>query len=251
MTNEELCKAIQGGQKDLIPQLWEQVEKFVWMQAGEWAYKAGYGGVDSDIREDLYHTGYIALHDAIPTYKEDAGSSFIGWLNYYLRNHFISLLYGKVAAEKYDALKRAVSLDEELIEDEKSYTLHDVVADPAATEAFEEITEAAGREAIIKLVHDAINTLPEEEKAFYHEYLKHGLVTTDTCKALNLKYSIGMQYRDKGRRKISKYIKKHRETMEELDWIYNRGLRFVSYQSWRDNQFTSQTEALALRLAER
>ncbi len=251
MTNEEIVKQIQAGQKELLQVLWGQVERFVWMQAGKWASKAGYSGEDSDLRDDLYQAGFLALCEAVPTYKEDAGRSFIGWLNYYLRNHFISLLYGRVVAEKYDALKKAVSLDEDLIEDEKSYSLHDVVADPAAEEAFEEVTEEAGREGIIKLVHDAINTLPAEEKAFYLAYLKHGLVTTDTCKALNLKYSDGRRHRDKGRRKISKYIKKHRETMEELDWIYNRGLRFVSYQSWRDNQFTSQTEALALRLVDR
>ena len=74
MGNEELVARIQAGEKELIPQLWEQVEKFISQQAGKRARQLnGYGGVAED---DLYQTGFIGLLDAVQSYDGWQGMSF-------------------------------------------------------------------------------------------------------------------------------------------------------------------------------
>ncbi len=251
MTNEELVARIQQGNTELIHTLWDQVERFVWLQAGKAAKRAESGGVGFDLRHDLYHTGYIALQDAIPAYNAEAGKNFIGYYSYYLRNHFSQLLYGRVAAEKYDMSRKAISLDAELVNDEEAFTLHDIVSDPAAEEAFEHITDAAGEEAIRSMVQEAINTLTEEERAFYRVYLKNGLIASKACKELRLKYSVGDRLRQSGSRKIKQYIKRNQKQMEELDWIHNQAFHRVSFRAYLDNLFTSRTEELAILLADR
>ena len=46
MTNEELAALIQAGERERIPELWAQVEKYVWKQANRRALSLeGYGGV--------------------------------------------------------------------------------------------------------------------------------------------------------------------------------------------------------------
>lgn len=63
MTNEELVLKIQSGEQDRLPELWEQVERFVASRAQRLMtlYANGYmtnnGGVEFD---DLYNSGYIA-----------------------------------------------------------------------------------------------------------------------------------------------------------------------------------------------
>ena len=44
MTNEELARQIQQGERGLILSLWEQVRRFALQQARRWAY-LGRGGV--------------------------------------------------------------------------------------------------------------------------------------------------------------------------------------------------------------
>lgn len=77
MTNEELAALIQAGERERIPELWAQVEKYVWKQANRRALSLeGYGGVTE---EDLYQSGFLALLDAVESYDHAAGMSFIGW----------------------------------------------------------------------------------------------------------------------------------------------------------------------------
>jgi len=76
MSNEELAEKIQNGEKDLLPLLWEQVEKFIYKQAGIRARQLnGLGGVSVD---DLCQAGFLALVDAVESYATEKGMSFIG-----------------------------------------------------------------------------------------------------------------------------------------------------------------------------
>lgn len=76
MTNEELVALIQSGERDKLPELWEQVERFVALQANKrHLLFNGLGGVEV---EDLYQSGYIALVCAADTY-DPAALSLAGW----------------------------------------------------------------------------------------------------------------------------------------------------------------------------
>lgn len=74
MTNEELAAKIQQGERELIPELWNQVEKFVSQQAGICARKLeGFGGATE---EDMYQSGFLALVDAVDSFNPKEGMSF-------------------------------------------------------------------------------------------------------------------------------------------------------------------------------
>ena len=79
MTNEELVREIQSGKTEKMSELWEQVRRYVWQQARRRRYVE---------QEDLCQSGYIALAEAVGTYKEDGGMSFLNWFTYYLRTGF-------------------------------------------------------------------------------------------------------------------------------------------------------------------
>ena len=76
MTNEELAVMIQGGQADLVPTLWEQVERFVAKQAHRW-FLNNRRRVEFD---DLYQSGFLAMMEAVRTFDPEGGSSFLSWM---------------------------------------------------------------------------------------------------------------------------------------------------------------------------
>lgn len=86
MSNEELVALIQAGERDRLSELWEQVERFVALQARQRIlFSGGLGGVEVD---DLYQSGYIALVAAVDSYDPATGRSFIGWLSLALKTAF-------------------------------------------------------------------------------------------------------------------------------------------------------------------
>ena len=85
-TNEELAVMIQGGRADLVPTLWEQVERFVAKQAHRW-FLNNRRRVEFD---DLYQSGFLAMMEAVRTFDPDGGSSFLSWMG---NNHLKTALY--------------------------------------------------------------------------------------------------------------------------------------------------------------
>ena len=66
-TNEELAVMIQNGERDKLPELWDQVKRFVRLKAMRRSRSLdGFGGVTW---EDLYQSGYIALVAAADSYN--------------------------------------------------------------------------------------------------------------------------------------------------------------------------------------
>lgn len=94
MSNEELTVLIQAGEREYLPQLWAQVERFVAKQASRrMTATGGFGGVEFG---DLYDSGYIALVAAAESFDPEAGGSFIGWLALHLKTAFAEA--GDIAA---------------------------------------------------------------------------------------------------------------------------------------------------------
>lgn len=92
MTNEELVEKIQQGERDLIPELWEQVRRFVAKVAKKWAGGAkpgrGYHEVN-DFAEELIQEGYIAFVEAVESFDASKGTVFLTHLDWYLKSHFL------------------------------------------------------------------------------------------------------------------------------------------------------------------
>ena len=89
MANEELAVLIQSGRRDLLLELWQQVERFVRWKDDRLAQKLdGRYGVAT---EDLYQCGFLALLVAVQSFRVDKERSFIGWFDYSLWTEFAKL----------------------------------------------------------------------------------------------------------------------------------------------------------------
>ncbi|MEA4933732.1 MAG: sigma-70 family RNA polymerase sigma factor [Lawsonibacter sp.] len=159
MTNEELATAIQGGERERLPELWEQVERFVSMQAGKVSRATG-GRIDA---EDLSQSGFLALVAAAESYDAGAGMSFVGWLAYHLKTAFAEAGGYRTKRQMQDPIHSATSLDVPISEDEGGATLGDVQPDPKAEQAFADAEEAIFNQQLHDVLERALHTLPEDQ----------------------------------------------------------------------------------------
>ena len=162
MTNEELVALIQAGERDRLPELWEQVEKFVALQARrQYLLSGGLGGVEV---EDLYQSGYIALVAAADSYDPKAGRSFISWLARAIKTAFAETGGRRSRKQARDPLHRAGSMDAPVqAGDEDSAALGDLIPDPGAAQAFQNIEDRIYLERLHSALEKALDELPDQQ----------------------------------------------------------------------------------------
>ena len=162
MSNEELAMRIQSGERELIPQLWEQVKGFVsWQARRRYMLTGGLGGVEI---EDLAQSGFLALIEAVDYFKPDGEYKFLTCLGICLKTAFAEA--GGYRTSKVDPLNNCLSLDLPLGDDPDGDTLLDLQADPT------DPTEAAERriwlEQLRTTLDRAMQDLTEEERDLLH-----------------------------------------------------------------------------------
>ena len=158
MCNEELAVLIQAGEREYLPQLWAQVERFVAKQASRrMTATGGFGGVEFG---DLYDSGYIALVAAVESFDPKAGGSFIGWLALHLKTAFAEAGGYRSRKQAQDPLHRAGSLDAPTGEDEDGAALVDLIADPVSALEFERVEECQYRAQLRAQLGAALGRLP-------------------------------------------------------------------------------------------
>ena len=166
MTNEELVALIQAGERDRLPELWEQVERFVANRANRLIKALELMGVQSGLEfDDLYNSGYIALVAAADSYGAEAGMQFIGWLAFHLKTAFGDYGTGRSKARKNNPLNRATSMDAPIGDDEDGAALGDFIPDPAAVQAFQDVEEQQYQEQLHAALERALGTLEADEEA--------------------------------------------------------------------------------------
>lgn len=157
MTNEELVALIQAGDREKLAELWDQVERFVALQAHRRIVLTnGLGGVTA---EDLSQSGYIALVVAADSYDPEAGCSFIGWLALALKNAFAEA--GGYRTSKRDPLQGAASLDTPLEDSEGTWA--DLQEDPAAAQALQDVEDGIWRKQLREALAAALTELPDNQ----------------------------------------------------------------------------------------
>ena len=176
MTNEELVALIQAGERDKLPELWEQVERFVALQANRLLHalgpdRAALAGVEFG---DLYNSGYFALVDAAERYDPEAGTKFITFFAMRLKSYFLDTTGFRLARQRKDPLNSSKSLDARLKEgDEDSGAFGDFIPDPKAAQALQDVEDGIQRDYTRQAVRQALEQLPTEErlaiKAYYYE----------------------------------------------------------------------------------
>lgn len=161
MTNEELAALLQdgsGGEDELLC-LWDQVRRFAASQARRWARAST--GVEV---EDLLQVGFLALMDAVGTWNRDA-AMFITWYTLRLKGAFTEAVGLRTARQRNDPLRGAVSLDAPVGHDEADpLTLLDVLEDPAAERAMQDLMERDFATERFRALHRLLDQLDETQR---------------------------------------------------------------------------------------
>lgn len=167
MTNEELATRIQQGEKELLPELWNNVVSFVQLMA-----KRRYSAMSNDYgtiieAEDFAQSGYIALMEAVKYYKPDGEYKFLTYLSKCLKKSFAEV--GGYRKRKKDPLMCAVSLDEPILDDENETTRLDFIADPA--DQYEDADKKIWLEELRRALDSAVSELtPRQSEALFRRY---------------------------------------------------------------------------------
>ena len=168
-TNEELVLTIQAGERNRLPELWRQVERFARMMARRRVNLAGeLGGATV---QDLYQSGYIALVEAAETWSAAPGYKFLTWYEFYLKTAFAEAGGYRSDKQAHDPLQHAASLDAPAGEDADGDALIDLV--PATNDPIAEIEEQVYNEQLHDALETALRQLPSDEevviRAIYYE----------------------------------------------------------------------------------
>lgn len=180
MTNEELAKRIQQGERDQLLTLWAQVRRFARDRAFRWhRATGGRGGVTLD---DLEQEAFIALLEALEGWDEKAGK-FLTWYDLRLKAAFTAATMQRTKRDMKDPLESALSLDASLLDGEDDpFILADVVADPRAEDDLNTVEER-DRQAAIRRV---LNSLQVEQRRVILLRYYHDMTREQTAQRLHL-----------------------------------------------------------------
>lgn len=155
LTNEELATRIQQGETALIPQLWEQVVKFIAMKAREYISHKEQHGLPCDGEEaDLTNQAYFGFLNAIKYFNAEAGN-FLTILNLSIKTSFAEAAGYRSAAQRLDGIRESVSGDAPIGEDE--FSIFDTIPDCG-----ESTEELAIKELYIHQLRNALDCAMHE-----------------------------------------------------------------------------------------
>ena len=169
MTTDEIAAAVQAGDADIL-ELWRAVERFVWKMARrKIASLDGKRGVDVF---DLAQVGFISMLEALNRFDAAKGGSFIGQLSMSLKTGFAEATGSRTARAFNEPLDNSISIDTPLTDEENGDVLGDLIIDPAAELAFDDVAAEKAIDAVAEAdmlcrLHDALenalSTLPQEQ----------------------------------------------------------------------------------------
>ncbi|MGI6014231.1 MAG: sigma-70 family RNA polymerase sigma factor [Oscillospiraceae bacterium] len=177
-----------------MPALWGQIERFVRQQANRIVnHLGGRCGVEFD---DLYQSGYIAMVQAVDSYKPEKENSFIGWMAFYIKTAFAEA--AGYRSRGRNPLDLAVSLDMPLSDD--ADTLCDIVADPR--NPYDAVEDRIYTEQLHDVLEEAISTLPAETGTVVHAYYLEGCNISDIAEQNGVECRTVRQRKETGLRQL-------------------------------------------------
>ena len=160
MTTDEIAEAVQAGEADIL-ELWRAVERFVWKMARRKIESLdGKRGVDVF---DLAQVGFISMLEALNRFDAAKGGSFIGQLSMSLKTGFAEATGSRTVRAFNEPLDNSISIDTPLTDEENADILGDLIPDPAAELAFDEVSEADMAYRLHYALENALATLPQEQ----------------------------------------------------------------------------------------
>ena len=161
LSNEQLFDLIKDGNEDFKPILWERVKNLAYMLASQFYRRNEDLCRSRGLEEwDIKQLSYLAYASLFESYNTEKNYGYTTALGYALSRQLREAL-GKGA----DTLNRiASSLDEIIGDEEDGRTVADLIADEDSSAPFEQIEDSSERESISKTLHEAIETLNEQEQ---------------------------------------------------------------------------------------
>ena len=184
MTNEELVQQIREGDEDLIPVLWENVQKLLYMMSRRvyitMRNRCDHAGVDeSDIKQEAY---FVFL-DALKAYDPESGYMFTTYLRFPFQSNINKLLGLRTSREKNEPLSTCTSLHKPVEDaDGDSCELLDLLPDEHSTDFVQRIDD----ESEAATVRAAVDALPEPQKCAVRLYYFDGLTLRETGERLSV-----------------------------------------------------------------
>ena len=230
MTQEEMCVLIQTGtHAELIPALWESVQKLYTLKALRYYNShrercAQCGAAP----EDLQQQAFFAFLRSIDEYKPDEPKPFTAYINLPFLTTMQELLCYRTARGRNDALNRSESLDRELDTDESSsQTLHDIVPDVHSLDFMEQLDA----ESIAEMIRAEVRKLPERMCYVIEQSYFSGATLEQIAAALDVSTTRAGQLRQEALRKLSRS-----RNLAELHRAFYRSekLRMLELESRRN-----------------
>ena len=225
ISNEELATRIQKGERDLMPELWQQVEKFVRLMARKrFAQLPATSGLELD---DLYNTGYIAVVEAVNRFDEVRGCSFLTLLYLTLKTAFAEAAGYRLSRQRQDPLHSAESLYAPL-SDENDDSLGETIPDPAAAAEFDDAENRIYNEQLHEALDVALSTLGENRQAVIRARYYKNMSFADIARAQNKSRETIRMTEARAMNDLRKpYIRKRLEAFLDLhtDYYHHVGIR--------------------------
>lgn len=164
MTNEILVIKIQSGETDLMPTLWEQVERFTNQQAAKFYYKHAERCASMGVElEDLQQEAFLGIYKAVEQYNADKGVKFLTYAGYHLMKRFSSALKMNRAEGRRPT---PMSLDETMAVNDngEAVNLLNILPDQTAEEELEEVIERVYMDNANTILQRALDCLPVAQR---------------------------------------------------------------------------------------
>ncbi len=221
MTNEQLAAFIHaGGNDELIPLLWDKVQKYVYCKARS-VYNMNTVcckrcGVEL---WDIQQAGYFAFLEALKGYKPETGYKFITFIRLPFKNAVNDLLKRKTEKQINEPLNNCISLDTPT-EDKDGDTdtaLIDLQADESSTDFINKMEVDELRDTI----RVELETLPERELEVIELFYFQNKSLQEISKAMSISPERVRQIRTRAERDLKQNIK--------LRQIYNEFYKTKHY----------------------
>ncbi len=248
MTNEELVKLIQDGQTEYIPQLWDQVYKFICLKAKR--RLIGEAAHIKELEDDLVNEAYFDFLRAVERYKFDCGAGFLTYLAYAIKNSFNRVLGRRTNKDKHDIMHSIVSLDAPL-GDAEDITLHDLVADQLSEDDYHFVDDKFFWQDVHELLEEAIlNVTSGMVQEAFLTMLHDNCIFSEACRRIEVpedKWSSMQSMHTQGLHKIKRYLKGRAWQRCQRTGIDDHiGYRGVGVSAWKRHGFTSIVELEAM-----
>lgn len=179
-TNEELASKIKAGERELVPELWANVEAFILMRAGQFLRAAMLTQKLNDPAidvEDLVQESYFGMLKAIEYFDENSGFVFLT----YLKTTLLKSFY------KASGMKRkkhpTKSLNEPIDSDGDETDLSEIVEDAKAQNGFCEVMAKDWQAQTLITLLEALELLETKEQLFLWQHYFQGSTMTAAAAA--------------------------------------------------------------------